>query len=298
MAICCNNCYTNIYQNISKGWIPMTKKFFLPLFFLGSSLILTINALALNNVTCSALPTIVNTNSAYTVGFRTGAAGALAIGNNINITFLANTTVPATIAMAQITVNGTPITANATAAGQVLTIKAPAVIGNNTNVTVVINTGANNLVNPGIPTTYTVQVNTTPEAGNVGSSTYPITQSATQVNIDSVTATPSTIGNPSHYVITFDTAADGDLWGGHSQIVVTFPSNTNVPNGAIAGITMGGGGGACTATGSGGNTITITPSGNVNGGQNNITIDIPASCSINNPTARTTRRQPSQPQSV
>jgi len=206
----------------------------------------------------------VNTPSTYTITFTTGSAGALTAASNdtIIITFPQNTSVPASIAAgSQITVNGNNITAAATGTGQTLTIITPVDIGNNTVVTVIINTGVSSLVNPSIPaSTYTIDVSTSVETNPVLSSTYSITASTTTLNVGTVTPNPDTIGNPASYTIALTLSSDGALWGGNSQIVITFPDDTQVADGTITGVTVDSQA-ASSATGNqAARTITIVPS--------------------------------------
>ncbi|MEW6516141.1 MAG: hypothetical protein AB1439_04465 [candidate division FCPU426 bacterium] len=256
-------------------------------FAMASLLILSAPALAdISGVTASPAPSTVNTNAQYTLGFTTGATGALTTSDTINITFLANTTVPANFpggAGGQVTVNGT--TATATGSGQTLTITVPRDdIGNSTPVTVVITTGAANLVNPSIPgTTYQVTMSTSVESAGVTSGNYTISASGTALSVGSVTVTPSTIGNTATCSINATLGADGALWGGNSQIVITFPAGTGVYNGTITGVTVNGTA-ATSATGNpSARTITIVPQQNIANGAG-IAISIPASA-YRNPTS-------------
>jgi hypothetical protein len=136
--------------------------------------------------------------------------------------------------------------------------------------------------NPTTAANYTLTVSTSPQP--VGTSpAYPIGQSSTLVNVTAVVPNPTTIGNQAQYTIDFNTASDGALLGTVSQIIVTFPSDTVVQNGALAGVTVEGVA-ASSATGdSGARTVTIVPSQNIAGGSVSVTLLIPSTV-LRNPT--------------
>ncbi len=239
-----------------------------------------------DSVSVSLGNSTVNTNSSYTISFNTGSSGALSKNSNdtIVITFPDNTIVPSTIiAGSQIKVNNTNITTNASGSGQTLTITTPVNVNDSSSVTVVINTGTSNLRNPSIPGTYSVQLHTSTEANDVSSSGYNINASSTALNVGSLTLGTNTIGNSTTASFTIFLGSAGALWGQHSQIVITFPSDTLVQNGTISSTVSVSGTSAYSAVGNSSlRTITIVPDQNINN-SGIATISLPK-VAIRNPT--------------
>ena len=129
---------------------------------------------AVTGVTAAPAPVAQSTAAAYTVGFTTSVAGpGVAIGDVINITFPAGTTVPATVAAAEVTVNTTACTVAATGAAQVLTVTSPVVVAANTAVTVVIGVTTTPITNPP-QGSYTLDVDTTGDITPATSTAYTI----------------------------------------------------------------------------------------------------------------------------
>src|SRR5205085_2144323 len=97
-----------------------------------------------------------------TISFTTSSAGVLVVGDNIQLTFPSDTTVPASITASNIAVNGTAVTGTVSINTSQRTVQfnTPVAIGNSTAVTVVVGANSNVLTNPTTGGSYTLQVKT------------------------------------------------------------------------------------------------------------------------------------------
>ncbi len=179
----------------------------------------------------------VNTPANYSVAFKLGTV-ALVSGDMISILFPANTRIALLPALA-VQVNGMVCTSTPLVSGQRVDIEVPSDLSSNADVTVDF-TG-NVLTNPSVPgTTYQFQVQTSEEPVWINSSMYSITPASTSVAVGTITASTFMSNAVSNYRIPVTLGTAGSLWGGHSQVVVTFPTGTIVPNGSLSGVTVDG----------------------------------------------------------
>jgi hypothetical protein len=243
----------------------------------------TIEALSpvgVGNITLSTNE--ANATSSYTVPLTLGNNGALTSGNGtITIQFPDNTFVPNSIAANQITVNGVAATTVASnSATRQVTVTTPVDLPNNSNVSVVLNAGAN-LLNPSAAGNYNLQVWTSAQPLIATSPVYSITAASTSVSAANVTPNPNTPGSAAAYTITLNLGGHGRLISGSSTITVTFNSATGVSNGNLSGVQVNGVN--ANATGDNSNkTITITVPASLNLGNGAaMTINLPSSALTN-----------------
>jgi hypothetical protein len=224
-----------------------------------------------------------NAASSFTVPLTFGNNGALTAGSGtITLQFPDNTLVPSSIAANEITVNGTAaslVTANSSARQVIIT--TPITLGNNANVAVVVNAGAN-LLNPSTAGSYSLQAWTSAQPKPAASPAYTIAAASTNVSAASVMPNPNTINTAAAYAIAFNLGAHGRLLSGTSTITLTFNSATGVANGNIAGVQVNG----VAATAAGNNadkTVAVTVPSTLSLGNNAaVTINLP-SPAITNP---------------
>ncbi|MCK5242995.1 T9SS type A sorting domain-containing protein [bacterium] len=223
-------------------------------------------------------PATIGNYANYTILFITSADGALTGGSSeILIVFPADTMVP-NGALTNVTVNGTSVSsANGTTATRLVTIIPSQDINGSTTVTVLIPDSA--LRNPTSAGSYNLTVETTPQPLGT-SSNYDISLSSTPVNVTAVTPNPGTIGNYANYTISFTTSADGALIKESSEIIIVFPNDTIVSNGALAGVTVNGAPPFSANGNSGTRTVTIIPASNI-GVSTGVTVFIPSSALAN-----------------
>jgi hypothetical protein len=184
----------------------------------------------------------------YTFSFNTGGVGALQSGvSTITMTLPAGTTVPASILTSNVTVDGfNPPAVSTTPASRLIavTVPASASIGSSDNVIVVIGTGSDVITNP-TAASYTAHVRTSVEQTDVVTNSYTISSVTTTVDSAFVGPTlggASPLGGPSpqtantvaQYNVKFKLGSQGALTAGSSQIVLTFPSNTQVPTSVLS----------------------------------------------------------------
>jgi hypothetical protein len=171
-----------------------------------------------------------NANAQYTIGFNVGGDGPLTLGSStITVTFPNNTTIPVSITPANITVNGTPVSA-AVVINQGLrtvTFTTPVNVGASGSVSVVFLLAAG-LFNPSAAS-FTLQVRTSVEATNVVSNGYTINPATTTISTPAVPVSPAVVQTKAAYTVTFSTGSQGRLLGGTSTITVTYPGGTTVP---------------------------------------------------------------------
>ncbi len=252
---------------------------------------ITTSATPVGAATITLSTSTVACTSQYQVVFTTDATDGALVGgtSTITITLPSDTNVH-NGALTGVTVNGSAATASGVSATRVVTITVPAALGTvaaGATITVVIPTTSTNLQNPSTAGAKTLQVHTSTQPVDSTSNTYTITNTATPVNITTVTPSPSTIGNDAQYTVVFTTdATNGGLGGGFSTITLTFPVGTVVTNGAIGSVTVNGTG-ATSATGNtASRTIVVVPAQDF-GNSATITVVIPAA-GLRNPTTATT----------
>ncbi|RII25647.1 MAG: hypothetical protein CXR31_13845 [Geobacter sp.] len=156
----------------------------------------------------------------YTISFNVGSAGRLATtatagANTIDIIFPAGTTVPASIAAGNVTVNGTACTVAPAISGQTVTITTPVAVANGGAVSVVFSSAAG-ITNPTTAGSYTLTVDTSAETTSVTSSAYNITASAPVVTTPTATSIGSTSATLGANVTANGGAtltARGTVWG-------------------------------------------------------------------------------------
>jgi hypothetical protein len=252
----------------------------------GYTLIASSNPLVVGAVTLA--PNTIGNIGDYQFTFNTAVDGAL-VGNvsSVVITFPAGTVVPALPALAGILVNNLTVAA-ATGNNNILTVWLNAGAGvaastNNVPVHILTTAGIRNTLTANLAYTLSVYTSTQPNPGTSG--TFAIGTSVTGLVVNAVNVNPNTIGNYGAYSFSFNTAANGALVGGSSQMTIVFnAAGTVVPNGAlnVTGFTVNGVA-VVTATGSGGNTITLTIPADIGASQSNVPVVIPAASLVRNP---------------
>ena len=196
-------------------------------------------AITINSVTLST--SVVNTAAQYTFNITTQQQ--LKANNPpdyIKIIFPAGTSLPTTIAAANVQIaggNASSVVVNQT--NRSVTASVGQVINKGTFNVVVL--AAANVRNPIIPSTtfYKVTMNTSQDLAPVTSSAYTITSGNTQVTSVSATANPSVINKQNAaYTVNFTTTANGKIAGGipagSSTIDIIF-AGTSVPSSISAG---------------------------------------------------------------
>ena len=163
----------------------------------------------------------------WTVGFTTGASGALAIGGTITINAPASTTFPS--AASAYKVNGTTVTATPTTAAGTVTIATPAAVANSSAISVAI-TGVTN-----------------PTAGTYANTSFSVSTSADTVAsnpasglsfgsvVSGVSFSPSSPVSAvdANWTVGFTTGASGTLAIG-GTITINAPASTTFPSAASA----------------------------------------------------------------
>ncbi len=229
-------------------------------------------------------PNEANTAGSYTISLTLDNQGALAAGSGtITIQFPASTSVPSSIAVNQIAVNGTAAAAVVSNSNtREVTITTPINLANSANVTLGFGAGAN-LLNPAIAGNYSLQAWTSSQTSPVQSPSYAISAAATTVSAATVTPNPTATNAASAYTIAFNLGSHGRLVSG-SSITLTFNNATTVANGNLSGVQVNGV--SATATGNSSNkTVTITTpiSLSLNNGAA-VTVSLPAAV-ITNPSS-------------
>ena len=172
-------------------------------------------------------PSTVATPGEYTIDLTLGTSGALTAGaGTITVTWPNDTNVPASIAVAQVTVNGVAASSVvANAAARTATVTVPADLANSANVSLVFSSAAN-IINPTTVGNYSLQVATSVQPVNALSPQYAVQGSFV---IGNITVTPDTAEYPAAYEIPLTLGAAGGLAGGSGTITVTWPVGTFVP---------------------------------------------------------------------
>ena len=189
------------------------------------------------NVTNS--PDTTNYYAQYQITAATGNGNTNLDANtdSIFVVFNASTTVPASIDPSLITVNSSQVNV-VNISGQRLAILTPVNIAKNGGIFVVVIDANADIRNPSSAGAYTLQAATTKEPTLVTSASYSIYLSASTVTAAAVTPNPSVAGLAAAYTIGFDVGTGGYLTASQSTITVVFPSATDVPNGALSGVTV------------------------------------------------------------
>ncbi|MDZ7269160.1 MAG: T9SS type A sorting domain-containing protein [candidate division KSB1 bacterium] len=186
---------------------------------------------AIGNVTVN--PNRAFAAAAYAIPLTLGVNGGLAGGSGtITVTWPAGTTVPATIAAANVTVNG--VAAHAVAADSLqrrVVVTVPATLAGNAGVTLVFAAAAG-VTNPAAGS-YSLVVFTSAQTNSASSPLYQIIAQPPVV-VNAISVTPSYKGEAAAYSIPLTLGPHGGLTGGSGTITVTWPNNTSVPAGINA----------------------------------------------------------------
>lgn len=178
------------------------------------------------NISVTPNPSVASENAAYSIAFTLGGSGQLTASDGHIIIHFPNDTYIPTGGISGVTVEGTP--ANATGAGDSISITTPVDLDNNSGVNVSFAIGSG-LKNPSIDSTgYTMQVYTSSEFTQVESETYTISP-AGQLSITSITTYPDTVNKNGELVLEFRTGSSGALSANTDSIFVVLPYNTYLP---------------------------------------------------------------------
>jgi hypothetical protein len=210
---------------------------------------------AVQNVTVTVSPTTAGVNAVYTIKFT--PSNEVPANDFIQITFPAGTTIPATIAAGNITVNGTAASAasfNINTSQRVIQFDSPLLLPVNVQATVVIGAATAVIGNPSAGT-YTLQMKTKDDNNQATSANYAI--ASTKATTTAVTSS----ANPSTYPASVTFTA-----------TVTASPTPN-PNGVGSVTFKEGATTLCNAVLLSGNTATCTPSPVLGAGSHNVTAD-------------------------
>jgi hypothetical protein len=166
--------------------------------------------------------------------------------STVTVTFPVGTTVPASIATTNKTLNGVnPSSVSTTPASRIVTVTVPAglSIGNNEAVSLILGSASNVITNP-TASVYSLTIRTSVEQTDITSNTYEITSATTLVDSAFVGPTfsgasplggplPQNVNTVAQYDVKFKLGNEGGLTAGSSTITLTFPSNTLVPTSII-----------------------------------------------------------------
>lgn len=187
----------------------------------------TVVASTVSSATVSLSSTATSASANYTIGFTTGAAGALTTGNTIVVTFPSGTTVSGANT-GNVTINGGAPTA-VNVSSQVVTLTY-----SSANSGTISNSGAVSLVFTGLTNpssanaSASVSIYTTAETTPVTSNTYAITLGTT-VGAATVTLGNSTANTLSQYTVVFSLGSSGALTTGTTPTIsIVFPSGTTL----------------------------------------------------------------------
>ena len=215
----------------------------------------TFSDTAVQNVTVTVSPTTAGVNAAYTIKFT--PLTAVPSGDFIQITFPAGTTIPATIAAGNITVNGTAAAAASFAINtsqRVIQFDSPLALPANVQATAVIGAATAVIGNPPAGT-YTLQMKTKDDNNQATSANYAI------VSSKATTTAVASSANPSTYPasVTFTATVTASPTPNPSSVgSVTFKEGATT---------------LCNAVPLSGNTATCTPSPVLGAGSHSITAD-------------------------
>jgi hypothetical protein len=172
-------------------------------------------------------PSTQNSAAGYSIKFTTGSSGALSAGDSIRIVFPSNTSLPASVNLNDVTVDGLNPPSDPRISGDTIIVAAPDTITPLADVTVLLNQSAN-ILNPTLVQSYTLEVGTDTEPGLFTSPTYNITSTTSTLSVANVTVQPPTPSAGATYIIDFSVGDNGRLIGGSGSITVTFNGNTTV----------------------------------------------------------------------
>jgi hypothetical protein len=217
---------------------------------------------AVQNVTVTVSPTTAGANATYTIKFT--PTNAVPVGDFIQVTFPAGTTVPASIAAGNITVNGTDSPSSSfsinTSQRQVQ-FDSPLALPVNVQASAVIGAATPIIGNPGAGT-YTLQVKTKDDNNQATSANYAIVATKSTSTALTSSASPSTY--PASVTLTATVTA----------------TPTPNPNGAGTVTFQDGATTLCNAVALSGNTATCTPSPVLGAGTHNLTADYSGAASF------------------
>jgi hypothetical protein len=194
--------------------------------------------------------------------------------------------VPASIPLSSIIVDNGTFQENPAAvstSGQTVVVTVPSNIPSSQDMELDFDQSAG-IVNPAASGYVSLTVATSKDAAQASNS-YQIIAVPTNISQPSVLVNPVGTGVAGQYSISFDTGLEGQLVGGSDKVILTFPSNTIVPNGSMAGVQLNGT--AATATGnSAGLAVTVTVPTSL-APSSAVSIYIPASAAVTNPSVAT-----------
>lgn len=233
---------------------------------------------------------IVNPNTtsfaaSYQIPFTLGAKGALTGGNGtITITWPNNTTVPASMATSNVTVNGVNAAAVTTNSGtRQAVVTVPGNLAASSNVTLLFNSAAG-LVNPPAAGNYTLIVRTSAQPVDATSPAYAIA-APVPVVVGNITVAPDSIGKTASYSIPVTLGTNGALAAGSGTITVTWPNDTQIPASiAVSNVSVNGSNAAAVVTTPASRRAVVTVP-NALASSSNITLLFNVAAGIVNPTA-------------
>ncbi|NTV51575.1 MAG: T9SS type A sorting domain-containing protein, partial [Candidatus Firestonebacteria bacterium] len=183
-------------------------------------------------------PPTIFANAQYAISFNLGSGGSLAIihSDTISITFPTAVSLPKTMSLASITVNGVTPPAVSVKNGNTLEITTPVNVSNLGSVTVIFSS-ASGIINPSLPGTFTLMGKTKTENTYVTSTPFTIgASSSTTISQPQVDLFPAFTRSAGRYKINFNLGALGGLVSGVSNIAVLFPANVQLPASIPAGM--------------------------------------------------------------
>ncbi|MGH7490970.1 MAG: FlgD immunoglobulin-like domain containing protein [bacterium] len=192
------------------------------------------NLQATTPVTVSNITVLPNTPSqvaAYTIPITLGSTGALTGGSStITVKWPGDTNIPASIATANVTINGNDAAGVTTNTGlQQAVVTVPSNLINNASVSLEFAAGAS-IMNPTTAGNYTLQVQTTAQPVNANSPSYTITvPGGSSLTVGNIGVAPDTVNRIASYNIPIVLGSTGALTGGSGTITVTWPFNTQIP---------------------------------------------------------------------
>jgi len=190
----------------------------------------TINA---GTVTFTPTTTTVSSVSIYTIGW-TQSVAAVPLSGTVTVTFPVGTTVPATIAPANVTMTDSadnPTVLSVAVVGRAVTITTGPAAGDDIDIgacTIVFAAGAA-IANPATAGSYVGTLASSLDTAPVTSTAYNIGTGAGAVSSLTNTITPNTANVVATQLINFTTSSAGALTANVGTISVTFPTGVVVP---------------------------------------------------------------------
>ncbi len=173
-------------------------------------------------------PNTVGNPATYAIGFSTSSDGALLNGiSTITVTFPGGTSVKDFSNSSAVQINGSNASAVGSSSARTVTITVNQAIAAGANVSLSIASSV--ITNPTAQNNYQLYVATSVQPQG-SSPQYYIGASSNPVTINSVTPSPSTVGNNAAYTISITTSSDGVLVADIGNIIITFPADTLVPD--------------------------------------------------------------------